>query len=91
MIWTIAIIFALVWVIGLVTATTLGGGIHGLAAAAFVLLLVGTFRAGTKSGRRHGPVRPAVGGAPSGVPSGVPSGAPSGAPSAAAPAKGGPA
>lgn len=52
MIWTIAIIFALVWVLGLVTAYTAGGYVHVLLAVAVVLLLVGTFKAGTKSARR---------------------------------------
>ena len=54
MIWTIAIIFALLWVIGLITAYTLGGYVHVLLVVAVVLLLTGTFKAGTKSGRRRG-------------------------------------
>jgi hypothetical protein len=40
MLWTIAIIFVLLWALGLVTATTLGGYIHLLVVAAVVLLLV---------------------------------------------------
>jgi predicted membrane-bound spermidine synthase len=40
MLWTIAIIFVLLWVLGLVTSYTLGGFIHLLVAAAVVLLLV---------------------------------------------------
>lgn len=53
MIWTIAIIFALVWVIGLVTSTMLGGAIHGLLGVAVVLLLIGAFRAGKRSEQRR--------------------------------------
>ncbi len=40
MLWTIAIIFALLWVLGLVTSITLGGFIHVLAGVAIVLLLL---------------------------------------------------
>jgi predicted membrane-bound spermidine synthase len=40
MLWTIAIIFLLLWVLGLVTSVTLGGFIHMLVAVAVVLLLV---------------------------------------------------
>lgn len=40
MLWTIAIIFLLLWAIGVITSNTLGGFIHVLVAAAVVLLLV---------------------------------------------------
>ncbi|MFH1807498.1 MAG: lmo0937 family membrane protein [Pseudomonadota bacterium] len=40
MLWSIAIILLLLWVIGMVTAYTLGGYIHVLIAAAVALLLV---------------------------------------------------
>ena len=40
MLWTIAIIFVLLWVFGLVTSHTLGGFIHVLMVMAVVLLLV---------------------------------------------------
>ena len=40
MLWTIAIIFLLLWAIGLITSTTLGGFIHVLVVVAVVLLLV---------------------------------------------------
>jgi len=40
MIWTIAIIFALLWVLGLVTSTMLGGYIHVFLGVAIALLLV---------------------------------------------------
>lgn len=39
MLWTIAIIFLLLWVLGLVTSTMLGGFIHVLVGVALVLLL----------------------------------------------------
>lgn len=53
MLWTIAIILGLLWVLGLVTATTLSGYIHVLAIVALVLVLVAAFRAGTHSERRR--------------------------------------
>lgn len=40
MIWTIAIIFTLLWVLGLVTSLTLGGYIHVLLGVAVALFLV---------------------------------------------------
>jgi hypothetical protein len=40
MLWTIAIIFALLWALGLVSSYTLGGYIHILIVVAVVLLLV---------------------------------------------------
>ena len=40
MLWTIAIIFLLLWVLGLVTSYTLGGFIHVLLVVAVVMLLV---------------------------------------------------
>jgi hypothetical protein len=40
MLWTIAIIFILLWALGLVTSYTLGGFIHVLVGVAVVLLLV---------------------------------------------------
>lgn len=40
MLWTIAIIFILLWVIGLVTSTMLGGFIHVLVGAAILLLFI---------------------------------------------------
>ena len=55
MLWTIAIIFALVWALGLVTATMLGGAIHILLAVAVLLMLIGAFQAGKKSERSHTP------------------------------------
>lgn len=58
MIWTIAIISALVWVLGLVTTYTLGGTIHVLLAVAVVLFLIGTLKAGKMS------VGPSGGGPP---------------------------
>lgn len=49
MMWTIAIIFLLLWVIGLITSYTLGGYIHLLVGVAFVMLLVRIVRG---SGRK---------------------------------------
>ena len=40
MLWTIAIIFALLWALGLITSYTLGSFIHVLVVLAVVLLLV---------------------------------------------------
>lgn len=40
MLWAIAIIFALLWALGLATSITLGGYIHLLAGVAIGLLLV---------------------------------------------------
>lgn len=39
MIWTIALILLVLWGLGLVTATTLGGGIHLLLVIAVVVVL----------------------------------------------------
>lgn len=40
MLWTIAIIFFLLWAIGLITSYTLGGFIHILVVVAVVMLLI---------------------------------------------------
>jgi hypothetical protein len=40
MLWTVAIIFLLLWVLGLVTSVTLGGFIHVLIALAVVTILI---------------------------------------------------
>ncbi len=40
MLWTIAIIFVLLWALGLISSYTFGGFIHVLVALAAVLLLV---------------------------------------------------
>ena len=53
MIWTIAIICGLVWVLGFVTAYTAGGYIHLLLVTAVALLVVGAFRAGRRSEQRR--------------------------------------
>jgi hypothetical protein len=55
MLWTIAIIFALLWVLGLANSVTLGGYIHLLAGVAIVLLLA---RIIVGSGRRSRPQKP---------------------------------
>ena len=40
MLWTIAVVLLLLWALGLVSATTMGGFIHVLLIAALVLVLV---------------------------------------------------
>jgi hypothetical protein len=40
MLWTFAVIFALLWVLGLITSHTLGGFLHVLIILAVALLLV---------------------------------------------------
>ena len=40
MLWTIAVVLVLLWALGLVSATTMGGFIHLLLIAALVLVLV---------------------------------------------------
>jgi hypothetical protein len=41
MLWTIAVILLVLWVLGLVSSTTLGGFIHVLLVVAVVVFLVG--------------------------------------------------
>ena len=55
MLWSIAIIFTLLWALGLATSHTLGGFIHALVAAVVVLLLIRIIR---------GPARPRGNGKP---------------------------
>lgn len=40
MLWTVAVVLLLLWVLGLVSATTMGGFIHVLLVAALVLVLL---------------------------------------------------
>jgi len=40
MIWTIAVILLVLWVLGLVTSTTMGGFIHVLLVVAVIVVLV---------------------------------------------------
>jgi hypothetical protein len=40
MLWTIAVVLLLLWALGLVSATTMGGFIHVLLVAAIVLVLI---------------------------------------------------
>ena len=47
MLWTICVILLILWVLGLVTSTTMGGLIHVLLVVAIVLILVNVI-----SGRR---------------------------------------
>ena len=55
MLWTIAIIFILLWVLGLVTSYTLGGYLHLLVGLAVVLLLFRIIQG------RRGAVKPTAG------------------------------
>jgi multisubunit Na+/H+ antiporter MnhE subunit len=53
MLWTIAIIFVLLWALGLITSFTMGGFIHVLIVAAVVLLLVRIIRGPDRNERRR--------------------------------------
>jgi len=54
MLWTIAIIILLLWIIGLITSYTLGGFIHVLVVVAVVLLLVRIIVGRGPKGPGHG-------------------------------------
>jgi len=43
MLYTIAVVLVLLWLLGLVTSTTMGGFIHALLAIAIVVVLVNVF------------------------------------------------
>ena len=53
MLWAIAIILLLLWGIGLITSTTLGGFIHVLVVVAVVLLLVRIIKGRKRKGNRR--------------------------------------
>ena len=57
MIWTFAIISALLWALALVTDYTFGGYIHILLAVTVGLLLLAVFKAGGWAERRRGAER----------------------------------
>ena len=44
MLWTLAVILVALWILGLVTSTTLGGFIHILLVIAVIVVLVNVFR-----------------------------------------------
>jgi hypothetical protein len=44
MLWTIAVILLVLWALGLVTSTTMGGFVHILLVLAVVVLLVGVIQ-----------------------------------------------
>ncbi len=44
MLWTIAVIFILLWLLGLITSYTMGGFIHALLIVAVVMVLVRIIR-----------------------------------------------
>lgn len=46
MLWTIAVILFVLWLLGFVTSYTLGGFIHVLLVLALIVLVVGLFRRG---------------------------------------------
>ena len=53
MLWAIAIVFLLLWAIGLITSTTMGGFIHVLVVVAVVLLLVRIIKGTGRKGHRR--------------------------------------
>jgi len=53
MLWTIAVLCVVAWVLGLVTAVTLGGALHLLVLAAVVLGYIAVTRARADSDRRR--------------------------------------
>ena len=44
MLWTIAVILAILWLVGLITSTTLGGVIHILLVIAIIIVVVNLTR-----------------------------------------------
>jgi len=54
MLWTIAVILLVLWVLGLVSSYTLGGFIHVLLVVALVVFLIGIIQGRRVLGRRHG-------------------------------------
>lgn len=44
MLWTIAVILVVLWILGLVTATTLGGFIHVLLVIAIIVVVLNIIR-----------------------------------------------
>jgi hypothetical protein len=54
MLWTIAIIFVLLWALGLATSYTFGGLIHVLVVVAVSLLLIRIIRGHRPKGPRQG-------------------------------------
>jgi len=44
MLWTIAVVFIVLWALGLVTSTSMGGLIHVLLVLAVIALLVGVIQ-----------------------------------------------
>jgi len=44
MLWTIAVILIILWVLGLVTSYTMGGFIHALLVIAIIVVIVGFIR-----------------------------------------------
>jgi uncharacterized protein (DUF58 family) len=53
MLWAIAIVFLLLWAIGLITSYTMGGFIHVLVVVAVVLLLVRIIKGTGRKGHRR--------------------------------------
>lgn len=44
MLWTVAVILVVLWLLGLVTSTTMGGLIHALLVIAIIVVLVGVIQ-----------------------------------------------
>jgi hypothetical protein len=44
MLWTVAVILIVLWLLGLVTSTTMGGLIHALLVIAIIVVLVGVIQ-----------------------------------------------
>ncbi len=53
MLWAIAVIFILLWALGLATSYTLGGYLHGLLVIAVVLMFVGIINGRHRRRRRY--------------------------------------
>lgn len=58
MLWTIAIILAVLWGVGLVTSFTLGGWIHALLVVAAVVVVIRLFEGRPYGFRHHGTHHP---------------------------------
>jgi len=44
MLWTIALILAIMWLLGMITSTTLGGVVHVLLVVALIVVVIGLFQ-----------------------------------------------
>ena len=53
MLWTIAVVLAVLWLLGLVSSYTLGGFIHILLVLAIIVVLINVIQGRRVSGRLH--------------------------------------